>query len=111
MQKQEDAKRAEIQAKADASVKEIQADADANVAKIKAQADADVKKVQADADAYAGEKQAEVNRKLAESVTDELVKYLTAKQWDGKLPSYFVTSDGTVLPILGSAAGGQNTAN
>ena len=111
MQKQGDAKRAEIQAKADASVKEIQADADANVAKIKAQADADVKKVQADADAYAGEKQAEVNRKLAESVTDELVKYLTAKQWDGKLPSYFVTSDGTVLPILGSAAGGQNTAN
>ena len=44
-------------------------------------------------------------------MTDELVKYLTAKQWDGKLPSYFVTSDGTVLPILGSAAGGQNTAN
>ncbi len=111
MQKEEDAKRAEIQAKADASVKEIQAEADANVAKIKADADAAVKKVQADADAYAGEKQAEVNKKLAESVTDELVKYLTTQQWDGKLPAYFVTSDGTVLPILGNigASEGANT--
>lgn len=113
MQKEEDAKRAEIQAKADASVKEIQAEADANVAKIKADADAAVKKVQADADAYAGEKQAEVNKKLAETITDELIKYLTAQQWDGKLPAYFVTSDGTVLPILGnigSAAGAEANA-
>ena len=108
-QKEEDAKRAEIQAKADASVKEIQAEADANVAKIKADADAAVKKVQADADAYAGEKQAEVNRKLAETITDELIKYLTAQQWDGKLPAYFVTSDGTVLPILGNIGSTSGT--
>lgn len=109
MQKEEDAKRAEIQAKADASVKEIQAEADANVAKIKADADGAVKKVQADADAYAGEKQAEVNRKLAETITDELIKYLTAQQWDGKLPAYFVTSDGTVLPILGNIGSTSGT--
>ena len=109
MQKEEDAKRAEIQAKADASVKEIQAEADANVAKIKADADAAVKKVQADADAYAGEKQAEVNRKLAETITDELIKYLTAQQWDGKLPAYFVNSDGTVLPILGNIGSTSGT--
>ena len=109
MQKEEDAKRAEIQAKADASVKEIQAEADANVAKIKADADAAVKKVQADADVYAGEKQAEVNRKLAETITDELIKYLTAQQWDGKLPAYFVTSDGTVLPILGNIGSTSGT--
>lgn len=109
MQKEEDAKRAEIQAKADASVKEIQAEADANVAKIKADADAAVKKVQADADAYAGEKQAEVNRKLAETITDELIKYLTAQQWNGKLPAYFVTSDGTVLPILGNIGSTSGT--
>ena len=109
MQKEEDAKRAEIQAKADASVKEIQAEADANVAKIKADADAAVKKVQADADAYAGEKQAEVNRKLAETITDELIKYLTAQQWDGKLPAYCVTSDGTVLPILGNIGSTSGT--
>ena len=109
MQKEEDAKRAEIQAKADASVKEIQAEADANVAKIKADADAAVKKVQADADAYAGEKQAEVNRKLAETITDELIKYLTDQQWDGKRPAYFVTSDGTVLPILGNIGSTSGT--
>ena len=109
MQKEEDAKRAEIQAKADASVKEKQAEADANVAKIKADADAAVKKVQADADAYAGEKQAEVNKKLAETITDELIKYLTAQQWDGKLPAYFVTSDGTVLPILGNIGSTSGT--
>ena len=105
MQQEENAKRAEIQANADAAVKEIQAQADANVAKIEAEAEAEVKKIQADADAYAGEKQAEVTKKLAESVTDELVKYLTTQQWDGKLPAYFVTSDGTVLPILGSMTG------
>lgn len=109
MQKEEDAKRAEIQAKADASVKEIQAEADANVAKIKADADAAVKKVQADADAYAGEKQAEVNKKLAETITDELIKYLMTQQWDGKLPAYFVTSDGTVLPILGNIGSTSGT--
>ena len=74
MQQEENAKRAEIQANADAAVKEIQAQADANVAKIEAEAEAEVKKIQADADAYAGEKQAEVNKKLAESLTDELVK-------------------------------------
>ncbi|HCG67479.1 MAG TPA: membrane protease [Clostridiales bacterium] len=110
MQQEENAKRAEIQANADAAVKEIQAQADANVAKIEAEAEAEVKKIQADADAYAGEKQAEVNKKLAESVTDELVKYLTTQQWDGKLPAYFVTSDGTVLPILGSMTG-DSTGN
>lgn len=105
MQKEQDAKRAEIQANADASVKEIQAQADANVAKIEAEAAAEVKKIQADADAYAGEKQAEINKRLSESVTAELVNYLTVGQWDGKLPAYFVTSDGTVLPILGSMTG------
>lgn len=110
MQKEEDAKRAEIQAKADAAVKKIQAEADAEVVKTKADADAAVKKIQADADAYAGEKQAEINKKLAASVTDELVKYLTAQQWDGKLPAYFVTSDGTVLPILGNIGTESGTA-
>lgn len=112
MQEEENAKRAEIQANADASVKEIQAAADAEVAKIKAQAEAEVKKIQADADAYAGEKQAQINKDLAASVTEELVKYLTMQQWDGKLPTYFVTSDGTVLPILGSLGdGGETTAS
>lgn len=102
MQKEQDAKRAEIQANADASVKEIQAAADAEVAKIQAAADAEVKKVQADADAYTGEKQAEINKKLAESLTDELIKYFTAQQWNGELPEYYMSGDGSVLPILGS---------
>ncbi len=110
MQEEENAKRAEIQANADASVKEIQAAADAEVAKIKAEAEAEVKKIQADADAYAGEKQAQINKDLAASVTEELVKYLTMQQWDGKLPTYFVTSDGTVLPILGSLGDSGETA-
>ena len=117
MQKEEDAKRAEIQAKADASVKEIQAEADANVAKIKADADAAVKKVQADADAYAGEKQAEVNRKLAETITDELIKYLTAQQWDGKLPavaggdsSSMLIDISQIIAQMEETAGNNNTS-
>ena len=39
-----------------------------------------------------------MNRKLAESLTDALVRYYYANHWDGKLPQY-VGGDGT-RPII-----------
>lgn len=69
-------------------------------AKIEAQAAADVAKINADAEAYAvkiqAEAQAEANKKISESLTNELINYNQVNRWDGKLPT--VTSD--TIPIL-----------
>lgn len=80
----------------------MEAKQDAERKKIAAQAAADVVRQQADAEAYEiktkSEAQAEANRKVAETLTDELIKYEQAKNWDGKLPNVF-SGDG-VLPII-----------
>lgn len=69
-------------------------------AKIEAQAAADIAKINADAEAYAvkiqAEAQAEANKKISESLTQELINYNQVNRWDGKLPT--VTSD--TIPIL-----------
>ena len=80
----------------------MEAKQDAERKKIAAQAAADVVRQQADAEAYEiktkSEAQAEANKKVAETLTDELIKYEQAKNWDGKLPNVF-SGDG-VLPII-----------
>ncbi len=91
MEQEEQAKRAEIAAKADASV-----------AKINAEAALEVKKTEADAEAYAGQKEAEKNQAISASLTDALIEYYTIAGWDGKLPAYYVTGVNGVLPILGA---------
>lgn len=90
----------EQQAKAERDV--ISANAAASVAKIQAEADKEVLQIQADAAEYAGRKDAAVNSALAETLTDELIRYYELKQWNGELPTYFVAGDGTLIPILGS---------
>ena len=68
--------------------------------RIAAQAAADVQKINAEAEAYAvkiqAEAQAEANKKINESLTNELINYNQVNRWDGKLPT--VTSD--AIPIL-----------
>lgn len=81
----------------------LEATASAERDVIAAQADAEVTKIQAEVAEYAGEKEAEVNRKLAGTLTETLVKYYYSQKWDGKLPE-IVGSD-TVLPILGDLGG------
>ncbi len=90
-----------LEAEAKAQQQKIQAEADAAVAKVKAEADAEVAKVKADAEKYAGEKEAEMNEKLAQSLTKELLEYYYAERWDGKLPT-IVGGDG-VLPVIGDS--------
>ena len=80
METQQAAERQKIEAAAAAEVARIQAEADAEVARIKAEAEAYAVRVQAEAEA-------EANEKVAKSVTDDLINYVYANTWDGKLPT------------------------
>ena len=65
----------------------IAANAEAEKAVIAANAELEVVKVQAEAALYAGEKEAEMNKRISESLTTDLIEYYRIKQWDGKLPT------------------------
>ena len=65
----------------------IAANADAEMAKIAAQADLEVVKIQADAALYAGEREANMNQRIAEALSTDLIKYYWIKQWNGQLPT------------------------
>lgn len=58
--------------------------------RIQAQAAADVQKIDADAKAYAvkvqADAEAEANKKIAETLSEPLIKYNMIHQWNGKLP-------------------------
>ena len=70
-----DAETAKIQAQVNAESAKIKAEADAENAKIKAEADLEVVKIEADGVEYAGEKEAAANKAVADSITEELLKY------------------------------------
>ncbi len=75
----------------------IVANAEAEKAKIAAQADLEVVKIQAEAALYAGEKEAEMNKRISEALTSELIQYYWIKQWNGKLPT--VSTDNAMTLI------------
>lgn len=90
----------------------LEAEAAAERSIIAAEAAAEVTKIEAEVAKYAGEKEAEMNKKLAETMTPELIQYYFAQQWDGKLPEYVAGSDSTTLPILnlgGMSEGEKNS--
>ena len=97
------AEQSKLQAQIEQEQKVMEAEKEAERAKIAAEAEAAVKKIVADADAYAveiaAEAEAEANRKIAESITDELLEYREIAQWDGKLPTIY-SGEGGVIPIL-----------
>jgi regulator of protease activity HflC (stomatin/prohibitin superfamily) len=72
-------------------------------AKITANASAEVARINAAAKAYsvrtAAEAEAEANTLLAESVTEQLIEYVKANGWDGKLPQ-FMGGTNDMLPVL-----------
>ena len=72
--------------------------------RINAEAEANVAKINADADAYAlqvrSEAEAEANKKIAESLTENLIRINEIKNWDGKLPTYMSGQGGTTIPVL-----------
>lgn len=67
----------------------IVAKAEAEQAIISANADLEVVKIQAEASLYAGEREAEMNRRIAESISPELIDYYWIKQWTGELPTFY----------------------
>ena len=83
----------EQQAEAERAI--IKAKADAEQARIAAEADLEVVKIQAEAALFAGEKEAEANRKIGDTLNQELIKYYYIKQWNGELPDTMLsdTSD------------------
>ncbi|MEL7602965.1 MAG: prohibitin family protein [Bacillota bacterium] len=79
-------------AEASAKQKVIAAQADADSAVIAAEARAKQITVEADA-------QAEANRKLSESLSNELINYEMINKWDGKLPEVQTGSGGALIGI------------
>jgi regulator of protease activity HflC (stomatin/prohibitin superfamily) len=71
---------------------------------IAANAEAAEARIQADADAYTtttrAEAEAEANRRIAESLTEDLLRYTEIARWNGELPMYFYGGTSTPLPII-----------
>ncbi len=82
--------------------------------RINAEAEANVAKINADAEAYAlkvrSEAEAEANRKIAESLTDNLIRFNEVKTWDGKLPVYMAGEGTSTVPVLNLGSGAETGA-
>ncbi|MBQ5330171.1 MAG: prohibitin family protein [Oscillospiraceae bacterium] len=89
-----------IEAEAAASERTIAAKAEADAIKAKATAEAEAIKVKAEAEA-------EANRKIAQSLTDEVLRNKSIEKWDGQYPR-MVAGNGTDMLI--SINGGEQTA-
>jgi len=80
----------------------IVAESTAEREKIAANAEAEILKIEAEAEAHAiklkSEAEAEANELLAKSLTDELIQYLEANQWNGQLPQ--IVGSSAALPVI-----------
>lgn len=75
----------------------IASNAEAEQAVIQANAELEVTKIQAEASLYAGEREAEMNKRIAESLTGDLIDYYWIREWDGKLPSTVLGTDASYM--------------
>ena len=93
-----------LQAEIEQEQKTMETEQQAQRQKIEAEAKADVVKVNADAEAYStrvkAEAEAEANQKIAESLTDSLIRFTQVQQWNGELPRFVSGSGADVLPVL-----------
>ncbi len=100
------AEQSKLQAQIEQAQKTMEYEAEAERKVIAAEAEAEVLKIEADADAYAtkvqAEAKAEANADIANSVTDLLVKYIEASNWDGKLPEIY-SGGGELIPVINNA--------
>lgn len=91
---------AAIQKKVTAQQELELANIEAQTAKIQAEKDKQVAEINAEAKRISAQAEADANKKISESLTDELVRYNYANKWDGKMPTY-VGNDSTI-PVLDS---------
>lgn len=93
-----------LQAEIEQEQKTMETEQQAQRQKIEAEAKADVVKVNADAEAYStrvkAEAEAEANQKIAESLTDSLIRFTQVQQWNGELPRFVSGSGADALPVL-----------
>ena len=79
-----------LKAQTEAEQRVIEANAAAEIKRVDAEAAAAAKKIAAEAEAYEiqikAEAEAEANKKLAASITQQLIDYKYYEAWDGKLP-------------------------
>ena len=98
-----------LQAEIEQSQMTMETQQQAERQRINAEAAANVARINADADAYAvkvrSEAEAEANKLIAESLTDNLIRFNEIKAWDGKLPVYMAGEGATTVPVL--ELGGQ----
>ena len=81
------AQTAQIQAEKDKEVARIAAEKDREVAQIEAEKALIEANAQAEVIRIAAEAEAEANKKIAESLTSELIEKIKYETWDGKLPT------------------------
>lgn len=81
----------------------MEAQAEAERMQIQAAADAEKRRIQADAAAYEikvqSEAEAEANKKIAESLSEQLIEYTYANGWNGELPETYLGGDG-IVPVI-----------
>ena len=82
-----------MEQEAEANRNVIKAEADAKTAVIAAEAEIEIIKIQADAAEYAGKKDAAVNEAIAASLTPELLYYYYITNWNGELPTTFISQE------------------
>ena len=83
----------------EAETARIQAEKDKQVASIKAEQEIITAEADAKALLIAAEAEAEANRKIAESLTDELIEKIKYEQWNGELPK--VSGNDTIIGFNG----------
>ncbi len=101
-----------VEAKQVAEQNKLKAQTEAEQKVIEANAAAEIKKVEAEADAYQtvtrAEAEAEANRKISDSLTQELIDYTYAQTWDGKLPTFMMGENGAI-PFLDIQKAAEST--
>lgn len=93
-----EAQTAKIQANKDREVARVQAEKDKEVATIKAEQKLIAAEAEAEALRIASEAEAEANRKIAASLTSELIEKIKYEQWNGVMPSV-QGADGVIVDV------------
>lgn len=96
IQKKVNAQQEKELAQIEAETARIDANKKKEVALIEAEKDKETTKIKAEAKKIEAEAEAEANRKIANSLSKELIEKIKYEKWDGKLP----TVDGSSTPII-----------
>lgn len=99
-------------ARAEADRRAIEAQTQADIAKIQADAAAYKTRTEAEAEAYKvsteGEAKAEANRKINETLSQQLIDYSYANNWNGELPNTYIGGENSLPLISVPTEGGAN---